>query len=255
MRADGRAPDALRPMGLELSPLTWAEGSCLITVGRTRVLCAASVEDGVPRFRRGSGLGWVTAEYGMLPRATRTRSPREAGRGRPAGRTMEIQRLVGRALRCVVDMKALGERTVLLDCDVLDADGGTRTAAVTGAFVALVQAVGWLRARSALAGPILTEVLAGVSVGMVEGQACLDLDFAEDTRAEADMNLVFTASGRVVEVQGTGEQGPMDPRHFHEMMVLGERGARRICAQVRSALGETLEVAVRAPRRGDGESG
>lgn len=206
VRPGGRAPEALRPVKLEIDPLKFAEGSVLVHFGDTRVLVAASVERGVPRFLRDSGQGWMTAEYSMLPRATLTRNRREVSRGRPSGRTAEIQRLIGRSLRAVADLEALGERTLIVDCDVLQADGGTRTASVTGAYVAAYLAC----ARLLLTGDIERWPLAGqvaaVSVGLVEGEALVDLEYTEDQAAEVDMNVVATADGRLVEVQGTGEE-------------------------------------------------
>jgi ribonuclease PH len=204
-RARGRAPGELRPVRITRGYTRHAEGSVLVEFGDTRVLVTASVEDGVPSFLRGKGEGWVTAEYGMLPRSTHSRSPREAARGRQSGRTLEIQRLIGRSLRAVVDLRALGERTVTLDCDVLQADGGTRTAAITGAYVALADAVSALTARRALAASPLHGQVAAVSVGIVAGQAVVDLDYAEDSTAETDMNVVMRNGGGFVEVQGTAE--------------------------------------------------
>jgi ribonuclease PH len=204
-RAGGRAPDELRPVRVTRGYTRHAEGSVLIEFGDTRVLVTATVEDGVPSFRRGKGEGWVTAEYGMLPRSTHSRSPREAARGRQSGRTLEIQRLIGRSLRAVVDLRALGERTVTLDCDVLQADGGTRTAAITGAYVALADAVSALIARRALGASPLHGQVAAVSVGIVAGQPVVDLDYAEDSTAETDMNVVMRNGGGFVEVQGTAE--------------------------------------------------
>ena len=202
-RIDGRTPEQLRPVRITRQWLDHAEGSVLVEFGRTRVLCATSVTEGVPRWRKGSGLGWVTAEYAMLPRSTHTRSDRESVRGKLGGRTHEISRLIGRSLRAVIDYKALGENTIVLDCDVLQADGGTRTAAITGAYVALVDAVSHLRGLGALAGDPLTGSLAAVSVGVVDGTAMLDLQYEEDVRAGTDMNVVMTGDGRYIEVQGT----------------------------------------------------
>jgi len=204
-RASGRAPDELRPVRITRGYTRHAEGSVLVEFGDTRVLVNASVEDGVPSFLRGKGEGWVTAEYGMLPRATHSRSPREAARGKQTGRTLEIQRLIGRSLRAVVDLRALGERTVTLDCDVLQADGGTRTAAITGAYVALADAMGALLARRTLAASPLHGQVAAVSVGIVRGAPVVDLDYAEDSTAETDMNIVMNNGGAFVEVQGTAE--------------------------------------------------
>jgi ribonuclease PH len=205
-RPDDRAPDSLRPVTITRKWLDHAEGSVLVEFGRTRVLCAASVTEGVPRWRKGSGLGWVTAEYAMLPRATHTRSDRESVKGRIGGRTHEISRLVGRSLRASIDLSALGENTIQIDCDVLQADGGTRTAAITGAYVALADAVAWLDNRGSLAGKhALRTPVAAVSVGVVDGQPRLDLCYEEDVRADVDMNVVCTGAGDFVEVQGTGE--------------------------------------------------
>ena len=205
-----------------------AEGSVLVAFGDTKVLCTASVTQGVPRWRKGSGLGWVTGEYAMLPRATTTRSDRESVKGRPGGRTQEISRLVGRSLRAAVDLSALGENTIVVDCDVLQADGGTRTAAVTGGFVALRDAVAWLRERGALAGEPLTGSVAAVSVGVVDGRAVLDLNYAEDVAAETDMNVVMTGDGRFVEVQGTAEGEPFDRSLLDDMLGLATAG----CAEL-----------------------
>jgi ribonuclease PH len=205
VRPSGRAPDELRQLSFVRGYTAHAEGSVLISFGETRVLCTASVEDGVPSFLRGSGKGWVTAEYGMLPRATHTRSAREAARGKQTGRTQEIQRLIGRALRAVVDLKALGERTVTVDCDVLQADGGTRTAAITGGFVALADAVDTLIKRRVLSANPIHGQVAAVSVGIYRGIPLLDLDYAEDSNAETDMNVVMNSGGAFVEVQGTAE--------------------------------------------------
>jgi ribonuclease PH len=205
-----------------------AEGSVLVDFGATRVLCTASVTRGVPRWRAGSGLGWVTGEYAMLPRATTTRSDRESVRGRPGGRTQEISRLVGRALRSAVDMSALGENTIVVDCDVLQADGGTRTAAVTGGYVALVDAIGWLREQKALAGDPLVRSIAAVSVGIVGAQPLLDLCYAEDVSAETDMNVVMTGDGRLVEVQGTAEGEPLHRDELDALLSLAAAGCARL---------------------------
>lgn len=228
-RVDDRAPDAIRPARLEVGAMKFAEGSALIEVGDTRVLVAATIEDRVPPFLAGSGKGWMTAEYAMLPRATSTRSQREVTRGRPAGRSAEIQRLIGRSLRSAVDLGALGERTLTLDCDVLQADGGTRTAAITGAYVALSDAVGWLRERGLVKGDnVLTSSVAAVSVGVVDGKPQLDLKYEEDVRAETDMNVVMTGDGRYIEVQGTAEGMPFARDELDELLGLAERG----CAQL-----------------------
>jgi ribonuclease PH len=214
-----------------------AEGSVLVAFGATKVLCTASVTHGVPRWRKGSGLGWVTGEYAMLPRATTTRSDRESVKGRPGGRTQEISRLVGRSLRAAVDMAALGENTVVIDCDVLQADGGTRTAAITGGYVALADAVSWLDARGALAGNPLVGSVAAVSVGVVGGRAVLDLDYSEDVSAETDMNVVMTGDGRFVEVQGTAESEPFDRALLDDMLSLAALGCSELTALQQAALG------------------
>jgi ribonuclease PH len=208
-RPDGRAPDELRPIGITRNWQRYAEGSALVEFGETKVLCAASVQQGVPRWRKGSGLGWVTAEYSMLPRATLTRNDRESVRGKIGGRTHEISRLIGRSLRAAIDLSALGENSIAIDCDVIQADGGTRTAAITGAYVALADAVAWLAGKGALAQPApLVASVAAVSVGVVDGEPRLDLMYDEDVRAETDMNVVVTGTGQFVEVQGTAEGAP-----------------------------------------------
>ena len=232
----GRAPDALREVAIEPGVLAFAEGSALITLGRTRVLCAATLEDRVPQWMRGRGTGWVTAEYAMLPRATQERTQREAARGRIGGRTHEIQRLIGRALRSIVDLRRLGERTVVVDCDVLQADGGTRTAAITGAYVAL--AVALMRAFDAgqPATWPLRAMLAAVSVGYVDGLAALDLAYEEDSRAEVDMNVAMTDAGEFVEVQGTAEGRPFSRAQLDELLGLAEAGIRRLFDVQRDAL-------------------
>jgi ribonuclease PH len=237
-RPDGRAPDALRPVTISRGWQRWAEGSALIEFGDTRVLCSASVTEGVPRWRKGSGLGWVTAEYAMLPRSTHTRSDRESVRGRIGGRTHEISRLVGRSLRACVDLSALGENTIAIDCDVLQADGGTRTAAITGAYVALADAVSWLAERHLLAKPsgALTGSVAAVSVGLVEGEPRLDLSYAEDVAADTDMNVVCTDEGQFVEVQGTAEGAPFDRSTLDILLDLGVRG----CAELTKLQHEAL---------------
>ena len=235
-RKDGRADDGLRPVRLTRGWLDHAEGSVLVEFGRTRVLCAASVTQGVPRWRKGSGLGWVTAEYAMLPRATNTRSDRESVKGRIGGRTHEISRLVGRSLRAVIDYKALGENTIVLDCDVLQADGGTRTAAITGAYVALADAVSHLRAQNALPGEPLTGSVAAVSVGIVDGTPMLDLCYEEDVRADTDMNVVMTGEGAFVEVQGTAEAEPFDRTLLDSLLDLAVAGCRDLTEAQQQAL-------------------
>jgi ribonuclease PH len=237
-RPDGRADDQLRQVRISRNWLDHAEGSVLVEFGRTRVLCAASVTEGVPRWRKGSGLGWVTAEYAMLPRSTHTRSDRESVKGRIGGRTHEISRLVGRSLRAAIDLSALGENSIVIDCDVLQADGGTRTAAITGAYVALADAVGWLAARGSLpAGsrPLHTSV-AAVSVGVVGGRPVLDLCYDEDVTAETDMNVVCTGDGRFVEVQGTAEGEPFDRALLDGLLDLAVAGCAELSELQRAAL-------------------
>jgi ribonuclease PH len=237
-RIDGRTPDQLRPVTITRNWLDHAEGSVLVEFGRTRVLCAASVTEGVPRWRKGSGLGWVTAEYAMLPRATHDRSDRESVKGRIGGRTHEISRLVGRAIRAVVDYKALGENTIVLDCDVLQADGGTRTAAITGAYVALADAVSWLRERGTLRGnkDPLSGSVSAVSVGIVGGVPMLDLCYEEDVKAETDMNVVCTGTGDFVEIQGTAEGEPFSRSLLNSLLDLGTAG----CAELTRLQNEVL---------------
>ncbi len=234
-REDGRALDQYRPITLTRSYARHAEGSCLVEVGETRVLCTASVEDRVPPFLKGKGQGWLTAEYAMLPRATHTRSGRDVGK--PAGgRTVEIQRLIGRSLRSVVEMGALGERTITLDCDVLQADGGTRTAAISGAFVALVEALDWMRGKGQIKMLPLTEWVAAVSVGVVLGEERLDLAYAEDSQASVDMNVVMTDTGRFVEVQGTAEGTPFDRDRLNRLLDLAGVGTQQMLAKQREVL-------------------
>jgi ribonuclease PH len=235
-RADDRRPDELREVRITRGWLAQAEGSVLVEFGQTRVLVAASVTQGVPRWRKGSGLGWVTSEYAMLPRATNTRSDRESVKGRIGGRTHEISRLVGRSLRAVIDYKALGENTIVLDCDVLQADGGTRTASITGAYVALADAVSWLRDRNALNGEPLTGSVAAVSVGVVGETPMLDLDYSEDSVAEVDLNVVTDGTGRFVEVQGTAEGVPFDRAMLDTLLDLGVAGGARLTELQHAAL-------------------
>jgi ribonuclease PH len=237
-RADGRGPAELRPVRLTTGFLKHAEGSCLVEVGDTRVVCAVSFEDKVPPFLKGKGEGWVTAEYGMLPRATSTRSPREVVKGAPSGRTHEIQRLIGRSLRAVVDMKALGERTIWVDCDVLQADGGTRCASITGAFIALVLG---LRQKRRAGGPAeipVTDYVAAVSVGKVGEAILLDLNYEEDSTAHVDMNIVKTGSGRFVEVQGTAEGRPFSDEELAALMASADKGIRELVALQKKTLGD-----------------
>jgi len=231
-RADGRAADELRPITITRHWLDHAAGSVLVEFGKTRVLCAASASTGVPRWRRDSGLGWVTAEYAMLPSSTHTRSDRESVKGRIGGRTHEISRLIGRSLRAVIDYKALGENTIVLDCDVLQADGGTRTAAITGAYVALAH----LRAKGALAGEPLTGSVAAVSVGIIDGEPRLDLPYEEDVRAETDMNVVMTGDGAFVEVQGTAEGAAFGRDELDALLDLGAQGCADLTRRQRNAL-------------------
>ena len=236
-RTRGRAAETLRPVKITRGYTRHAEGSVLIEFGDTQVLCTASVEEKVPPHKRGSGEGWVTAEYGMLPRATHTRGDREAAKGKQSGRTQEIQRLIGRSLRAVFDLKALGERTIALDCDVIQADGGTRTAAITGAFVAAQDAVGWLIAQGRLAASPIVDHVAAVSVGIVEGTPLLDLEYVEDFACDTDMNVVMTGSGGFVEVQGTAEGAAFSRTELDALLALADRGIRELVAMQRRALG------------------
>ena len=236
-RSDGRAPAQLRPTRLTPDFLIHAEGSVLIEVGRTRVVCSASVEERVPPFLRNSGKGWVTAEYGMLPRATTTRTQREAAAGKVGGRTQEIQRLIGRSLRSVTRLPELGERTIWVDCDVIQADGGTRTASITGGFVAMVLAMQKLRASGALKSIPVQDHVAATSVGVVDGVPLLDLAYDEDSRAEVDMNIVKTGDGRFIEVQGTAEGPPFERQALDDLMELAESGIRELVALQRSIIG------------------
>jgi ribonuclease PH len=235
-RAHERHADALRPLALERGYTRHAEGSVLVSAGDTRVLCTASVEEGVPGFLKGKGQGWLTAEYGMLPRATHTRGRREAADGKQSGRTQEIQRLIGRSLRAVVDLGALGERTLKIDCDVLQADGGTRCASITGACVAVVDALNWCRRQGLLATMPLRERVAAVSVGIVEGTPLLDLDYTEDSSCDTDMNVVMTASGGLIEVQGTAEGKPFSRSEFDALLNLASGGLAQIFAAQELAL-------------------
>ena len=236
-RAQGRAADALRPVTITRRYTRHAEGSVLVAFGDTQVLCTASVEDKVPPFKRGSGEGWLTAEYGMLPRATHTRSDREAAKGKQSGRTQEIQRLIGRSLRSVFDMTALGERTISLDCDVLQADGGTRTAAITGAYVAAHDAVSWLLAQGKLAQSPIMGAVAAVSVGIVEATPLLDLEYVEDSACDTDMNVVMTDAGGFVEVQGTAEGAAFTRAEMDLLLGLADKGIRELIAAQRQVLG------------------
>jgi ribonuclease PH len=236
-RPSGRAPDQLRIIRLEPNVNKYAEGSCLACFGDTHVLCTASIEEKVPPFLRNSGKGWVTAEYGMLPRSTGTRTDREAAKGKQSGRTQEIQRLIGRSLRAVTDLKAMGERQIKVDCDVIQADGGTRTAAITGSYVALYLAFQRLIGIGALSAVPMTDQVAAVSCGLYQGTAVLDLDYIEDSGAEADSNFVLTGSGGIVEVQGTAEKTPFSHQQFLELMALAEKGVGELLIHQRRALG------------------
>ena len=240
-RLDGRTADAVRPTRITPDYLVHAEGSVLIEVGRTRVICTASVEDRVPPFLRGSGKGWVTAEYGMLPRATSTRTTREATAGKVGGRTQEIQRLIGRSLRSVASLAELGERTVWLDCDVIQADGGTRTASITGAFVALVLALERIRGQGAIPRVPVTDYVAATSVGIVAGTPLLDLAYDEDSRAEVDMNVVKTAGGKFIEVQGTAETNPFDRAALDALLALADAGIKALVEKQREVVGKILK--------------
>jgi ribonuclease PH len=240
MRQNDRAPHELRPTVLTPHFLLHAEGSVLIEVGRTRVICAASVEDRVPPFLRGSGKGWVTAEYGMLPRATSTRTTREASAGKVGGRTMEIQRLIGRSMRAVLRLEELGERTVWIDCDVIQADGGTRTASITGAFVALVLALGRMKQQEMLRAIPVNDYVAATSVGVVGGMPLLDLAYEEDSKADVDMNIVKTGDGRFVEIQGTAESEPFGSNALASLLELADRGISELVTKQREIIGPIL---------------
>ncbi len=235
-RPSGRAPDQLRDIRITREFTCHAEGSVLVEFGNTKVICTASVEEGVPRFLKGEGQGWVTAEYGMLPRSTGTRMGREASRGKQGGRTVEIQRLIGRSLRAAVDMKALGENQILIDCDVIQADGGTRTASITGACVALVDAIRYMQREKIITGDPLKRMIASVSVGIYQGQAVLDLDYPEDSAADTDMNMVMADDGGLIEIQGTAEKEPFSEANFAEMFALAKKGIRELNALQREVL-------------------
>ncbi len=252
LRQDERRPDTLRPIRILPNFLKFAEGSVLIEWGDTKVICAASVEERVPSFLRGTGKGWITAEYAMLPRATETRTPRETARPQPSGRTQEIQRLIGRSLRAVVDLDKLGERTILLDCDVVQADGGTRTASITGAFVALVFALRRLYETGAIAEWPVRDYVAAVSVGIVDGMPMLDLRYEEDSRAAVDMNVVGTGDGRFVEIQGTAESEPFTEEQLQQLLALARQGIAQVIEIQRAVLGP-WSAAVEPPQ-GDASS-
>ena len=236
MRPSGRALDQMRDVTLEMGVAPQAEGSCLVSFGRTRVLCTASVETTLPSWRRGQGLGWVTAEYGMLPRATGSRMRREAASGKQSGRTQEIQRLIGRSLRAVVDMAALGENQIILDCDVLEADGGTRTASITGAFVAMSEAIGWMKERALLKGEPIRDHVAAISCGVYRGTPVLDLDYLEDSEAETDANFVLTGAGKFVELQGTAEGEAFSMDELTNLITLAQKGIGELVTLQRAAL-------------------
>lgn len=236
MRPSGRVNDQMREVTIERHIAPQAEGSCLISFGNTRVLCTASVETSLPPWRRGQGLGWVTAEYGMLPRATDKRTRREATAGKQTGRTQEIQRLIGRSLRAIVDMAALGENQITLDCDVLQADGGTRTAAITGAYVALADALNWMQKRDLVKTGVLRDSIGAISCGIYRGTPVLDLDYPEDSEAETDANFVMTGSGNFVEIQGTAEQTPFSKDELMQLMTLAEKGVSELTALQLKAL-------------------
>ena len=236
-RTDGRADDQLRPVNITRNFLKYAEGSCLIEMGDTRVLCAASIDESVPPFLKGSGSGWVTGEYGMLPRAGTERSKREATRGGQGGRTFEIQRLIGRSLRAVTELRSLGERTIIVDCDVLQADGGTRTASVTGGYVALVDALRGLQQRAVFRALPLIDAVAAVSVGIVQGEVLLDLTYEEDSMASVDMNVVATGASRLVEVQGTAEGTPFSREQMNHLLDLAQLGIKQLLQAQKAALG------------------
>lgn len=236
MRPSGRTASQIRPLTFTRQFTAHAEGSVLVEFGNTKVICTASVIEGVPRFMKGQGKGWVTAEYGMLPRATHNRNDREAARGKQGGRTMEIQRLIGRALRTAVDLKLLGENTITIDCDVIQADGGTRTASITGACVALVDALNFMRAKGMIKTNPLNFMVAAVSVGIYKGTAVADLDYAEDSNAETDMNIVMTETGKVIEIQGTAEEAPFSFEEMQQMLDLGKHAIREIIDEQKRVL-------------------
>lgn len=237
-RVDGRAADELRPCRITRNYIKHAEGSCLIEMGDTRVVCTATVEERVPLWRKGQGAGWVTAEYGMIPRSCKERNQREASRGGPGGRTFEIQRLVGRALRSVVDLEAMGERTIWLDCDVIQADGGTRTASITGSFIAVADAFQALRKKGVIKQLPLLDYLAAISVGKIDGKPMLDLAYSEDSAADVDMNVVMTGQGRFVEVQGTAERYSFDKKDFDEFLALGWQGIQTLVQMQKDLIGD-----------------
>lgn len=251
MRSDGRSVRDLRPIHIDTNFLTHPEGSVLITVGETKVICTASIEERVPPFMRGSGKGWITAEYSMLPRATQQRNIRESSKGKVTGRTMEIQRLIGRALRAVVDLDAIGERTIWIDCDVIQADGGTRTASITGAFVAMAQALDKLQKDKKLSKYPVTDYLAATSVGILDnGAVVLDLNYIEDSEANVDMNVVMTGNGEFVELQGTGEEATFSYNQLQELLAAAEEGLQQLFEHQKLALGDALTQKVEDRKRG-----
>ena len=239
-RSDNRTPEQMRPVRIVPDYITTAEGSALIEIGNTRVICTASVEESVPTFLRNTGKGWITSEYAMIPRSTLTRTPRESSKGRVGGRTHEIQRLIGRSLRAVTDLTRLGERSIFIDCDVIQADGGTRTASITGAFVALALALQKMVDAGTLTAAPIRDYVAATSVGVVDGEVLLDLAYEEDSRAEVDMNLVMTGGKRIVEVQGTAEQHPFDETQLKKMMDLARKGIESLIAKQQAVLGNLL---------------
>lgn len=251
-RSDGRGVDQLRPLRVHRHYLKHAEGSVLMEVGDTKVICSASIEEKVPMWLRGSGQGWVTAEYAMLPRSTHERMPRESSKGKVGGRTHEIQRLIGRALRAAVDLHALGERTVWIDCDVVQADGGTRTTSITGAYIALVDALATLGRRESWRQLPVTDVVAATSVGIVEGRVMLDLSYVEDSAAQVDMNVVMTERGRIIEVQGTAEGWPFIRQEMDALMDLAEQGIAELAAHSRAVLADVFAEFGGGPRSGGG---
>lgn len=240
IRLDGRASDELRPIKITRNFIKYAEGSCLIEMGDTKVICTASIEDKVPPFLKGSGQGWVTAEYGMLPRSCETRTQRDIARGQTSGRSQEIQRLVGRAVRSVADLNAFGERTIVLDCDVIQADGGTRTASITGAFIAFVDACAAMKKDNIVKKMPFSDIIVAVSVGVVMNEELLDLNYKEDSNAAVDMNVVMTAGGRIVEVQATAEGAPFTLNRFNSLMALAQKGIAKLVTVVKSELADVL---------------
>jgi len=237
MRQDGRLAGGIRKVNISTDYIRYAEGSCLFEIGNTKVVCTASVEDKVPPFLRGQGTGWITSEYGMLPRSCQKRVFRESSKGKKNGRTHEIQRLIGRSLRSVVDMDLLGERTIWMDCDVLQADGGTRCASISGSFVALCLALKQLKKQGTLNSVPIRDFIGAISVGIIDGNSCLDLNYEEDSRAEVDMNIVMTDSGKFVEVQGTAEKAPFDSDQMNELLQLGKKGTQNIIEKQKTVLG------------------